>query len=83
MKFAPDRKEALRTLALSPLYLIVWIRSLALSSVSGNVWHRVRPINPDMPIVEKGFFENLERYLRLHHNPRALAIQPVVADGGD
>ena len=84
VKYAPDRKEALRALALSPLYLIVWMRSLALSSVSdNNVWHRVRPINPDMPIVEKGFFENLERYLSLNHNPRALAIQPVVADGGD
>lgn len=83
VKFAPDRKEALRTLALSPLYLIMWMRSLALSAVSGDVWHRVRPINPDMPIVAKGFFENLERYLSLNHNPRALAIQPVIADGGD
>jgi cellulose synthase/poly-beta-1,6-N-acetylglucosamine synthase-like glycosyltransferase len=83
VKYAPDRKEALRALALSPLYLIMWIRSLTLSSISGNTWHRVRPINPDMPITERGVFERLEYYLKIHHNPRALAVQPVIADAGD
>jgi cellulose synthase/poly-beta-1,6-N-acetylglucosamine synthase-like glycosyltransferase len=83
VKYAPDRDEALRALALSPLYLIMWLRSLALSSISGNTWHRVRPINPDMPIADRGIFERLEHYLKVHHNPRALAVQPVIAEGGD
>jgi cellulose synthase/poly-beta-1,6-N-acetylglucosamine synthase-like glycosyltransferase len=83
VKYAPDREEALRSLALSPLYLIMWIRSLALSSISGNTWHRVRPINPDVPISDRGIFERLEHYLKVRHNPRALAVQPVPADGGD
>jgi cellulose synthase/poly-beta-1,6-N-acetylglucosamine synthase-like glycosyltransferase len=83
VKFAPDRREALRALALIPLYMIMWLRSLALSSISGNTWHRVRPINPEMPVTERGLFERLEHYLKARHNPRALAVQPILSDAGD
>lgn len=83
VKYAPDRREALRALALIPLYMIMWLRSLALSSISGNTWHRVRPINPKMPVAERGLFERLERYLKVRHNPRALAVQPMISDAGD
>jgi hypothetical protein len=83
VKYAPDQREALRALALIPLYMIMWLRSLALSSISGNTWHRVRPINPEMPVAEQGLFERLENYLKVRHNPRALAVQPIISDAGD
>jgi hypothetical protein len=47
------------------------------------VWLRVRPINPDVPVQEKGLFIRMERYVRLRINPQSLAVQPVRADGGD
>lgn len=83
VRFAANRREALQTLALSPIYLLLWVRSMALSTVSGNVWLRVRPINPDVPVQEKGLFDRVERYVHLKINPRSLAVQPVRADGGD
>jgi cellulose synthase/poly-beta-1,6-N-acetylglucosamine synthase-like glycosyltransferase len=83
VRFAPNRKEALRLLLIAPIYLTMWVRSLALSAVSGAVWHRVRPVSLEMPGLESKLFSNLEWYLKATQEPRRLAPQPVVADGGD
>jgi cellulose synthase/poly-beta-1,6-N-acetylglucosamine synthase-like glycosyltransferase len=83
IRFAADRREALFTLAIAPIYLVVWLRSLALSAVSGTVWHRVRPVSAEMLFSEIRFVDTLERYFKVNHKARAMAVQPVVADSGD
>ncbi len=83
LRYAADKREALWTLALAPIYMAMWLRSLTLSAMSGTVWHRVRPINPVVPIQEPRLIESLERYLKINHSHRAISAHPVVADGGD
>lgn len=83
VRFAPNRKEAVRLLLIAPIYLTMWFRSLALSSVSGTVWHRVRPVSLDVPGLESRLFSNIDWYLKATQDTRRLAPQPVVADGGD
>jgi hypothetical protein len=43
LRYVPDKKETLIALALAPAYLALWLKSLALSVVSGNGWLRARP----------------------------------------
>jgi cellulose synthase/poly-beta-1,6-N-acetylglucosamine synthase-like glycosyltransferase len=83
LRFASNRREAIFTLAIAPIYLMVWIRSLALSAVSGSVWHRVRPVSPEILFSEISFISTLERYFKIHQNSRSMAVQPVIADSGD
>lgn len=83
VRFTPNRKEALRLLLIAPIYLTMWFRSLALSAVSGTVWHRVRPVSLEVPGLESRLFSNLEWYLKATQETRRMAPQPVAADGGD
>jgi len=83
LRYARDRREALQTLALAPIYLVMWMRSLALSAVSGNRWHRVRPMAPAKPMQETGLMAQLaqlERRLQLRNQA---SIPTALADGGD
>jgi hypothetical protein len=83
LRFTPNRREALFTLAIAPIYLMVWIRSLALSAVSGTVWHRVRPVNHEIVFSEIGLINSLERLFKIHQKSPSMAIQPVIAESGD
>jgi len=87
LRFVPDRAATLRALALAPLYLAMWLRSFALSRVSGNSWLRSRPVRievgsqglkgpvPGSTAVELG--------LGLRLTPSVPAWQPSVGEGGD
>jgi cellulose synthase/poly-beta-1,6-N-acetylglucosamine synthase-like glycosyltransferase len=83
LRYASNRREAIFTLAIAPIYLMVWIKSLTLSSVSGPVWHRVRPVNPEVLLSEISFISTLERYFKINQQPANMAVQPVIADSGD
>jgi cellulose synthase/poly-beta-1,6-N-acetylglucosamine synthase-like glycosyltransferase len=83
LRYASNRREAFFTLAIAPIYLMVWMKSLALSAVSGTVWHRVRPVSPEILLSEIGFISTLERYLKIHQKSGSMAVQPVIADSGD
>jgi hypothetical protein len=87
LRFEEDREGAIRTLMLAPLYVMVWMRSMALSAISGDVWHRVRPVRGEYPEVEPAFFGQLgfvERYLQGKHQRRSVAsMPPVLAESGD
>jgi cellulose synthase/poly-beta-1,6-N-acetylglucosamine synthase-like glycosyltransferase len=83
LRYASNRREALFTLTIAPIYLMVWIKSLALSSVSGTVWHRVRPVSPEVLLSEISFISTLERYFKIHQKSGNMAVQPVIADSGD
>jgi cellulose synthase/poly-beta-1,6-N-acetylglucosamine synthase-like glycosyltransferase len=83
LRFASNRREAIFTLAIAPIYLMVWLRSLTLSAVSGTVWHRARPVSPEVMFSEISFIHRLERYFKIHPNTRSMAVQPIVADSGD
>ncbi len=83
LRYASNRREALFTLAIAPIYLMVWIKSLALSTVSGTVWHRARPVSPEVLLSEISFISTLERYFKINQKPANMAVQPVIADSGD
>jgi cellulose synthase/poly-beta-1,6-N-acetylglucosamine synthase-like glycosyltransferase len=83
LRFAPNRREALFTLAIAPIYLMVWAKSIALSAVSGSVWHRVRPVSPEVLLSEISFISTLERCFKINQKPANMAVQPVIADSGD
>jgi len=52
LRYVSDKKETLKALALAPAYLLLWLKSLALSVVSGNGWLRARPRAPLYPMAE-------------------------------
>lgn len=52
LRYVSDKKETMKALALAPLYLALWLKSLALSVVSGNSWLRARPRAPLSPMAE-------------------------------
>lgn len=83
LRFAANRRETLFTLAISPIYLMVWMKSLALSAVSGTVWHRARPVSPEVLFSEIDFISHLERFFKIHQPSRSMAVQPVIAESGD
>jgi len=83
IRFASNRREAIFTLAIAPIYLMVWVRSLTLSAASGTVWHRVRPVSPEALFSEIGFISSLERYFKIHQSSRSMAVLPVIAESGD
>jgi len=83
LRYASNRREAIFTLAIAPIYLMVWIKSLALSTVSGKVWHRVRPVNPEVLLSEISFISTLERFFKINQPTGNMAVQRVIADGGD
>jgi cellulose synthase/poly-beta-1,6-N-acetylglucosamine synthase-like glycosyltransferase len=83
LRYASNRREAIFTLAIAPIYLMVWIKSLTLSTVSGKVWHRVRPVSPEELLSEISFIGTLERYFKVHQPTGNMAVQPVIADSGD
>jgi cellulose synthase/poly-beta-1,6-N-acetylglucosamine synthase-like glycosyltransferase len=83
LRFASNRREALFTLTIAPIYIIVWAKSLALSAVSGSVWHRVRPVSPEVLLSEISFISTLERYFKINQQPANMIVQPVIADSGD
>jgi cellulose synthase/poly-beta-1,6-N-acetylglucosamine synthase-like glycosyltransferase len=83
LRYASNRREAIFTLAIAPIYLMVWIKSLTLSTVSGTVWHRVRPVNPEVLLSEISFISTLERYFKINQPTGNMAVQPVIADSGD
>ncbi|OGO14832.1 MAG: hypothetical protein A2Z14_00130 [Chloroflexi bacterium RBG_16_48_8] len=83
LRFAPNRREAFFTLAIAPIYLVVWVKSLALSAVSGGVWHRARPVSPEILLSEISFISTLERYFKINQKSGSMVVQPVIADSGD
>lgn len=52
LKYVPDRRATMKLLALSPLFFGLWLRSLALSMVTGNRWLRTRPRGIEEQAVE-------------------------------
>jgi|GEM_PF-445172 cellulose synthase/poly-beta-1,6-N-acetylglucosamine synthase-like glycosyltransferase len=92
VRFTSDRPQALRCLAQSPLYLAMWIQSLALSAISGNEWHRVRPVQgrafralrpPEILLMESLMWA--ESRLPIHNQAQTMAnhVPSLLAESGD
>lgn len=92
VRFTSDRRQALHCLARSPLYLGMWVQSLALSAISGNEWHRVRPLQgqgfralrpPEIVLLESLMWA--ERRLAIHNQAQTMAnhVPSLLGDGGD
>lgn len=56
LRYVPDPKDTLCALVLAPAYLIMWLKSLALSAVSGNTWLRSRKTMSDPSPVGRKYF---------------------------
>jgi cellulose synthase/poly-beta-1,6-N-acetylglucosamine synthase-like glycosyltransferase len=88
LRFVQDRRETIRALALAFVYLMMWLRSMVLSSSSGNVWLRVRPLKIDQPLGEGVLVEHFSFFERClspatYSGTLTPRLEPVPADGSD
>lgn len=49
LRYVENRIETLKALALTPAFLVLWLKSLMLSLVCGNGWLRSRPVEGEIP----------------------------------
>jgi cellulose synthase/poly-beta-1,6-N-acetylglucosamine synthase-like glycosyltransferase len=81
LRYVNDRRATVRALLLAPLFLGLWMRSLAMSMMVGNGWLRVRPRQTRNSYTDRSAssFINTEP-TPLVHPRRAEAYAPVIAN---